>query len=161
MKRRIPLVLLLVVIPLWTCTLFSQEETKDFTSKVPRSVFSETLEDGSSTTLFSGDISPIFPKNDLNSDYGELELEWLSATSQWRLSTDIAGTQTTVATVDSTATGGSFTRPNHRISNQVGGQADFTIDRYVLETTPIPEPTTLALLGIGAMLLGRIRRRGE
>jgi beta-fructofuranosidase len=44
MKRRCASLLLLMVIPLWVSTVLAQEKRKDYTSKVPQSTYSETLE---------------------------------------------------------------------------------------------------------------------
>ena len=48
-----------------------------------------------------------------------------------------------------------------RISSDrnVGGSSDVGIDNWQLEVGAAPEPSTLGLMGIGALLLGRMRRQ--
>ena len=89
--------------------------------------------DGSTANLYNAPISA-FPFNDLTTDYGVMEIHWLTASREWQVITDIGGTKTTEFTVASHATGGSFHRADLVISNQTTGEPDFLVDLYRLDT---------------------------
>jgi hypothetical protein len=109
-----------------------------------------------------GPPSPSFPQNDLDSDYFTHRMEFDVPSATWTISTDHSGSMTVHSSWTAFTTVGEVDRIRLRMAG--AGSQNFAASRYFVDsthlyTTPIPEPVTLGLLGIGGLLIAGLRRR--